>query len=67
MPTCPECNNPLRYHDFYGKNIHLDSFCVVKDGFKKVGNIYKCDSEDCVVYGEFFYTRNEELLQGYPC
>ena len=32
---CPYCNQELAYHDFYGKNLRLDSFNRVKDGFVK--------------------------------
>ena len=65
---CPYCNQELAYHDFYGKNLRLDSFNRVKDGFVKSGDIYICNNENCEYYEEHFYTdKNEELHEGYPC
>ena len=65
---CPECEEELQYVDFYGRNLHLDSFGRVKDGFEKEGDIFKCKNEHCTSYEEFFRTSyNGELRYGYPC
>jgi len=64
---CSYCREELKYHDFYGANLHLDSFGGVQHGFNKSGDIYKCDNEECDCFGGTFYTRNGELKEGYPC
>lgn len=65
---CPYCGEELYYDDFYGKNLHLDSFGKVKDGFIKEGDIYACNNEECEYQG-YFYTCSfdDELHEGYPC
>lgn len=65
---CPYCDKELKCTDFYGKNLRLDSFGRVRDGFVKEGDIFKCSNEECVAYNESFYTDSrEELHEGYPC
>jgi len=68
MLICPYCENPLTYEDVFGKNLHLDSFGKIKDGFQKSGDIYKCKNEQCDAFDEHFYTRvsDDELHEGYP-
>jgi hypothetical protein len=59
---CPYCEQELRCHDYYGTGI------PTKEGFKKVGDIYKCDNELCGAYQENFYTdQQDNLYEGYPC
>ena len=59
--NCPNCEKELNLHDWYGTNM----------GFtrtpKKIGDIYKCDNEQCESYEQSFHTRNGELLEGFPC
>ena len=65
---CPYCGNKLHYHDYYGKNLRLDSFDKPKSGFVKSGDIYRCDNEDCEMFDEYFYTyEGSDLQEGYPC
>jgi len=65
---CPYCEEELEYHDFYGTNLRLDSFGIVKPGFDKCGDIYKCMNEECEAFQEHFYTDKQgELHEGYPC
>lgn len=62
-PICPYCEQELLYHDYFGR------LCLHQDG-KVLGDIYKCDNEDCEVYNESFYTYRDtpdELHEGYPC
>lgn len=59
---CPYCEEELHCHDYYGMGNPL------RDGFEKLGDIYKCDNEECEMYQENFYTdRQEDLHEGYPC
>lgn len=59
---CPYCEGELRYHDYYGLGIPM------REDFKKLGDIYMCDNEECEAYQEHFYTdQNDELREGYPC
>jgi len=58
---CPSCNEELEYHDWYGTNM---GFTRVN---KKVGDIYICKNEKCESFEQHFHTRNDELLEGYPC
>jgi|688.fasta_scaffold466591_3 hypothetical protein len=65
---CPYCGEELNYDYFYGRNLRLDSLGRVKEGFQKVGDIYRCDNEECEYQG-FFHTHgnSDELDEGYPC
>lgn len=58
---CPYCEQELTYDDWYGTNMgyHREN--------NKLGDIYKCENESCEAFEEHFHTRNEELVQGYPC
>jgi len=69
VPDCLCCGEELKYEDYYGRNMHLDNFGFVKDGFEKTGDIYKCDNEECEMYGEYFYVLvgDYEVREGYPC
>ena len=59
---CPYCGEELEYHDYYGNGI------PGRNDFKKIGDIFKCENEECEAYEEHFYTdRNDELCEGYPC
>lgn len=65
---CPYCGEELKCTDFYGRNLHLDSFGRVKEGFEKQGDIFRCNNEECDHYCESFYTDlRDELHEGYPC
>lgn len=60
---CPYCEEELNDHDYYGRGI------PGRSDFQKVGDIYKCENEECEAYQQTFYTRgnNDELHEGYPC
>jgi len=58
---CPNCKNELNYHDWYGIGMKFDGSGT------KSGEILKCENEVCESYEETFYTRKEELFEGYPC
>jgi hypothetical protein len=60
---CPYCSIELNYNDYYGLGNPFST------GFKKQGDIHRCENEECEVYMEHFYTRNnwDELFEGYPC
>jgi len=65
---CPECGDELRYVDYYGTNLHLDSFDRPKPGFVKTGDIFQCKNEECECFQTFYHTDNTgELKEGYPC
>jgi hypothetical protein len=59
--NCPNCKQELKYHDWFGTNMGFTRIA------KKIGDIYKCENEECENYEQFFYTRREELFEGYPC
>lgn len=60
---CPYCGEELTCDDYYGIGNPM------RNDFKKLGDIYKCQNEKCEMYQEHFYTRNneDELHEGYPC
>ena len=59
---CPYCEEELNYEDYYGRGI------PGREGFEKIGDIYRCDSEGCEMYQEHFHTDSDDNLQeGYPC
>jgi len=58
---CPYCKQELKYHDWYGVEMKFDGSGT------KSGEILKCKNEVCKSYEETFYTRKEELFEGYPC
>lgn len=59
---CPYCERELNLHDYYGIGI------PTRSDFRKIGDIYKCDNEDCETYQECFYTDpSGNLYEGYPC
>jgi hypothetical protein len=60
---CPICGEELNHHDVFGR------LCAHQDG-KVLGDIYRCENEDCEAQGEHYYTYRdspEELHEGYPC
>lgn len=61
--NCPCCENELMHWDIYGLGI------PGRSDFKEVGDIFKCDNEECDYYQETFYTKNDngELYEGFPC
>ena len=72
---CPYCEQELHYNDYYytgrpenfygtaGNGIHYPA-----SNYKKLGDIYKCDNEECEMFDEHFYTdERDELHEGYPC
>ena len=63
MPECPDCGQELKYDDYFGLGI------PGREGFRKTGDIYQCDNEDCPEFQSHFYTRigSDELNEGYPC
>ena len=60
---CPYCGEELEYHDYYGFGNPNSN------NFKKIGEIFKCENEDCEAYEEHFHTKenDDELYEGYPC
>ena len=67
--NCPYCEEELLYEDHYGLNLSMDSFNRTRPGYKKIGDIYRCDNEECEVYGEHFHVlvNTDEVREGYPC
>ena len=60
---CPYCKQELTYHDYFGR------ICSHQDG-EIMGDIYKCENENCDAYQEHFYTYRDnesEIHEGYPC
>jgi hypothetical protein len=58
---CPYCGLELIFEDYYGRGLS-------EHAFEKLGDIYRCNNEDCESYREYFYTdSNDELHEGYPC
>lgn len=40
----------------------------MREGFEKIGDIFKCENEECEMFDEHFYTdRQGNLQEGYPC
>jgi hypothetical protein len=68
MCECSYCGEELIYDDVYGRNLQLDRWNRIKEGFIKEGDIYRCDNEKCEYQG-FFYTcsQDNKLHEGYPC
>lgn len=64
---CPECGFELVYWDFFGTNMHLDSFDRVKPGFKKSGDIYKCPNPECETIWHTHVDNDDDLHEGMPC
>lgn len=60
--NCPYCGKELKWDDYYGKNLRLDYFGNPKSGFEKVGDIYRCDNEECEYQG-YFYTEYDSDLK----
>lgn len=59
---CIYCEEELSVHDYYGYGNPFSS------NFKKEGDIYKCENEECEAYEGHFYTdRQDNLHEGYPC
>lgn len=68
--TCPYCEKELKDEDVYGINLRLDSFNMIKPGFEKQGDIFKCLNEECEseAFNYLFHTDpTGELHDGYPC
>lgn len=60
--NCLYCDEELKLHDYYGRGNPFRS------DFVKIGDIFKCENEECEAFDEHFYTdQNDELFQGYPC
>ena len=65
---CPYCEEELECIDYWGQGNPF------REDFKKRGDIFKCENEDCVSYQQTFFTDNkgqggtsDELIEGYPC
>lgn len=61
--VCIYCEEELNYWDTYGFGI------PGRSDFKEIGDIFKCENEECECYQETFYTKNNdgELYEGFPC
>lgn len=60
--NCPHCEQEMNYQDYYGLGI------PGRNDFKKIGDIYKCQNEECEVFDTHFHTNNSGgLREGYPC
>lgn len=65
---CPYCGEELKWDDVYGRNLRLDRWDRIKEGFQKEGDIYACNNEECEYQGHFYTcSSNSELHEGYPC
>lgn len=65
---CPYCGQELLWDEPFGKNLRLDYFGNIKPGFEKIGDVYRCDNEQCEYQGFFHtYWDNDILHEGYPC
>lgn len=64
---CPYCGEDLLCEDYYGFGI------PETPEFKKVGDIYRCQNDDCTCVGVdmppcYFHTdQSGDLHDGYPC
>jgi hypothetical protein len=65
---CIYCGRELTQEDIYGRNLIIDNWNKVNEGFIKEGDIYKCNNESCEYQGHF-YTQvdNDYIFEGYPC
>lgn len=66
---CPYCDEELHCEDYYYTgNLSAYEKGYNNSGFQKLGDIYKCDNEECEMYQESFYTDlQDNLHEGYPC
>lgn len=66
---CPYCEEELHCnYYYYTGNLAAYEKGDSNSGFQKLGDIYKCDNEECEMYQESFYTDSQdELYEGYPC
>ena len=71
---CPCCGEELNCIDHYGTGRPEHYYGTAANGiyypstYEKLGDIFKCDNEECECYEEHFYTdTNDELHEGYPC
>jgi hypothetical protein len=71
---CPYCEQELHYHDTYGTGRHEYYYGTAANGihypstWKKLGDIYKCENEECEAFEQHFYTdERDNLHEGYPC
>lgn len=59
---CPYCEMELTIWDYYGLGI------PGREDFRKIGDIFKCQNEECEACDSTFYTdEREELYEGFPC
>jgi hypothetical protein len=67
MDECPHCGSELLHWDVYGRNLSLDNWGRVREGFQKSGDIFKCTNEECDC--PIWHTRRDdgELYEGMPC
>ena len=72
---CPYCKEELFYHDYYFTGRPASFHGTTGNGlyypeqdYKKLGDIFKCENEDCEAFDEHFYTDiYDDLNEGYPC
>jgi len=61
---CPDCGEDLTYDDSYG-------YLAAHRSGEKIGDIYRCQNEECNEYGTFYHNRSargdDELKEGHPC
>ena len=73
--NCPQCDYELEYHDYYFVGRPARYYGNASNGiyypstnYKKRGDIFKCNNENCEMFEQFFYTDERECLhEGYPC
>lgn len=65
---CPNCTEELKHVDCYGEGNYA-AYEKYGYGWKKLGDIWECDNEDCCMGNDNFYHTDAagELYDGYPC
>jgi len=74
--VCPCCEQELLYVDYYYIGKPSSFYGTAGNGiyypqtsnYKKLGDIFKCNNEECEAYENHFYTDEQNnLYEGYPC
>lgn len=72
---CPVCEYELLDHGAYWRGRPEYFTGTTSNGihypatpdYKILGRIYKCENEECELFEQSFYTKNGDLIEGYPC
>lgn len=68
---CPCCEKELCHYDSYFTGNYSAYLKGYSDsGYQEVGDIFRCENEECECFETFYHTRYEDdsdLHEGYPC